>query len=156
MRVKTNPRTGCRVVVDGNKGLVDERWAKAQQARSRGAITLHARGKAHRFNSVTGRKAIRRLWDRRYRFNKHVGRRLGHASKHRPGVTWAGFRALYANSSTSAVFYMPCNGTWWRKPDEGLPYKISERAALVALGHLPRPKGRGRVPGTNLERKGKS
>lgn len=129
------------------KGGVTRRIGSAkvalQQGRARGAETLHATGKAHKWDPATARAAALKMWRQRP-VNKHVNWRLGKRIRSRPTINHAAIRAVYQMVDWSAVWYGPGSrpnepGHWHIKTETGSRI-ISERAALIRLGYLPNPR----------------
>lgn len=110
----------------------------------KGGLRIAALGLAHRWTSETARKAARKSWDKRRKFNKRIGRRLGDPANRRPKLWREPLRAYYAENVTKGIGYVRETKTWGRFHVVGgaLTVRcISERAALIALGHLKSPRG---------------
>ena len=104
-------------------------------------------GTAHRFTSESARKAARRRWDHHHKVNTRIGVRLGMTSTRRPAVDHKALRRQYALEpgfdSLGPIWYNP-RLQIWQSDDFGRGNKrISERTALIRLGHL---KKRSRGP----------
>lgn len=104
-----------------------------------------ASGKAHRWTSETARKAARKSWTKRRKFNKRIGARVGMKANRRKPLWREPLRAYYAENPTRGIRYSPSTKLWLREmfdisTTEGklgtFSRAISERAALTALGHL--------------------
>jgi hypothetical protein len=90
------------------------------------------RGTAHRWTSETARKAAIKSWTKRRKFNKRIGTRIGVKAARRQSVFRQPLRDYYAETPTRGITFNAFTQTWYRNNRI-----VSERAALVALGHLP-------------------
>lgn len=135
---------------------MSSREAAMQMGRSRGGTKAHATGKAYEWDSESARKAARRAWATRWRMNRKIGKRLGRPAKNRPAVDHKALRERYAtgmagHAGDHIIWFSPATSTrpacWW---DDLYGYgnkRISERTALIRLGHLPpKTRHRGFIP----------
>jgi hypothetical protein len=125
--------------------------ARKQVERRKGAQAIHRTGQAHKWDSETARKAARRRWRRRQGVNDRKGTRTWRGKfivrlARRPAVTAAmreTIRAEYSQIPKDGLFWGHGDdsgtGQWWVITILGCAItqrRISERAALVRLGHL--------------------
>lgn len=125
--------------------------ARKQVERRKGAQVIHRTGQAHRWTSETARKAARRRWRRRQTATDRHGTRTWRGKyivrlARRPAITAAmreTIRAEYSQIPKNGLFWGQGNdngtGQWWIidiQGDRMSQRRISERAALVRLGHL--------------------
>jgi hypothetical protein len=120
---------------DGQSRVVQASFVKQQLGRINGALKLQRTGKSGNFTSETARAAINARWA------KHVmtrfGFRKGARFVRRAPVKRAPLRARYAMNPTRGVQYVPNLRVWTVTDDHGTR-PITERTALIRLGHLPR------------------
>jgi hypothetical protein len=110
----------------------------------RGGLQAAVSGKAHKWTTETARKAAHKSWTKRRKFNKRIGTRVGMVvNKRKPLAPRAFWREYYAENPTRGISCVYI-GLGWEWVREGRP--ISERAALIALGHLK--SSRGYIPDT--------
>lgn len=140
---------GTRYKPDGGPQYRLMDMGKAQQAMGgrRGGKQAWLNGRANKFNSISGRKAARRRWDRYSPINGHIGVRLGLRANRRPAVNHASLRVFYTAHPTYGVWFDWEDQRWYAGVDA---HPISERTALTRLGHLKPQKGRERsfIPDT--------
>lgn len=125
--------------------------ARRQVARRKGAQTIQGTGQAHRWTSAQAQKAARRRWRTPKgpyggtRRNRATGRFYARLAK-RPAITEAmrqTIRAEYSQIPKNGLYWGQGEdsgtGQWWVIDIQGdriSQRRISERAALVRLGHL--------------------
>lgn len=134
------------VYVPGPKGgqiKVNARWARKQLARRRGAERLHELGKAHKWTPEEASRASKKVWNTRWRMNKRIGKRLGRPANSKRRLDRIAIRRANYFSQTPAAGttnYWYDGEQWWA--EFGLCRRpISERTALIKLGHLKSPHG---------------
>lgn len=116
-----------------------------QKGRSKGGRTAHERGTRYCWTPEQARDAAKKAWRTRWRMNKRINVRLGRPAKQRPAVNHAKLRAYY---HAYPLLGITCEGlrgdnVWvWTQDNQ----RISERTALIRLGHLPPPRKRGFLP----------
>jgi len=114
------------------------RDAASQIGRRKGALTTHARGKAHRWDSESARKAAQKLW--RTRFRKVRGIRIGWPAHRAERLDRVAIRIVYQDRTAQPIWFDSTLRQWWRQVGQ-IRYPISENAALRALGFLKDTKG---------------
>lgn len=110
-----------------------------QLGRSKGAQTIHATGKAHRWTSETARAAVLKAW-KNAPVNRRIGIRLGRPAKYRPPVDRRALRLKHSQTLSNGVVYITRLRAWF-VVSGGTVRQIGERAALIRLGYLPNPRG---------------
>ncbi len=134
---------------DGGVLHVNGTRAAQQIGRSRGATRLHELGLAHRWTPDEARKVANKLWRTRWRMNGHIKARIGRPTKHRPAIDHVLMRERYNDNPEGGIHYLANvwgGGQWFRGLGDDAR-EISERTALIALGHLPpRHSKQGFVP----------
>lgn len=128
----------------GQSHLMSSAEAAMQLGRSKGGRTAHLRGTRYCWTSEQARKAALKAWKTRWRLSKRLNIRLGRPAKLRARVNRAQLRAYYATTPYLGIWYSPKTG-WHQRTSEG-DSRLTERTALIRLGHLPPPRKRGFVP----------
>lgn len=127
------PKTGNRSGVT----LMPLGKAKRLMGVRKGAEAMHAAGKAHQWNSETARAAVRKWWKSVRRSKRLGGIALGLKLKRRKAVDHKALRKRYANNMTRSVWFDPETERWLIERPGCESRVLSERAALIRLGHLP-------------------
>lgn len=127
------------VTADGRKLLCRQPTAFRRLWASKAGTASHASGRGHRFTSATAAAAARKRWARHPPTGR--GYRKGARFVFRPRVARAPLRAYYARHPTLGIQYSPPAQGWFVTDDHGTR-QLSERAALIKLGHLPRANDR--------------
>jgi hypothetical protein len=125
--------------------VMSSRQAAVALGTRKGGLHSAAKGVAHRWTSEGARKAALKSWKRR-KFNRRINARVGMKAKRRPPLWREPLRVHYAATPTRGIWYDLALQQWFRwvaDPDGGDPtkHRLSERAALTALGHLPSKAG---------------
>lgn len=128
---------GTRITEMGKttKGMSSAQAARVMSGRRCGLLAA-SRGTSHRWTSETARKAAVKSWTKRRKFSKRIGTRVGMKAARRPAQWREPLRAYYAEVPTRGITFNTFTQEWYRDNR-----KVSERAALVALGHLPSKAG---------------
>lgn len=130
----------------GHWRMMSKAEAARQVGRSKGGTTTQARGTGHLWNSESARKAALKRWKR---FPKRkTGVRRGIRLAVRPRVDRQALRDRYTHETRYGITYTPSTGQWrvaHTGCSESLQRIVSERTALVRLGHL-RPRRKFQVP----------
>jgi hypothetical protein len=128
--------------------------AKKRMASSRVMNQLHAEGRAHRWTAAEAQAAVRKYWKSVKRSKRLGGLALGLKSKKKK-LNHAALRARYTNNQTHGVRFLPFfqppliydgqeqrrgEGVWMLALPDGTERILSERAALIRLGHIPSTK----------------
>lgn len=136
------------VTVNGVSRRVNSRWAALQRIRSANATSLHVRGVAHVWTSETARTAAIASWRKRGKLNKRINKRLGRPSKNRPRVMRQPLRDFYESRRVGGIQYHrrmldphPKTGALGYWTCDNGDRVLSERQALIKLGHLPSQHG---------------
>jgi hypothetical protein len=119
--------------------------AKQRMGLRRAAEKMHAEGKAYKWDSETAREAARKRWKKVKRSKRLGGIALGLKLKKRKPVDKKAMRERYSGIANSerGVHYCPLQRLWFREvAGDGWTgcRVLSERAALIRLGHLPSTK----------------
>lgn len=134
---------------NGQTRFMTKLKALAQLARQTGGRHTHAAGHGCPFTSASSKKALAIRWSTT---NRRVrGHRIGLKSNRRPPVDHAALRAQYAAQPTAGLTCrLEPDGkghpVTWILDEDGRIRPISEHAALIRLGHLPRRKGSQLIP----------
>jgi hypothetical protein len=128
---------GTRVTELGKKtqAMTSAQAARVMHGRRCGLLAAE-RGTAYRWTSETARKAAVKSWTKRRKFNHRIGTRIGVKAARRAPCWREPLRQYYAENPTRGITFNTFTQQWYR--DNRI---VSERAALVALGHLPSKAG---------------
>lgn len=130
---------------EGRVLLMGSAQAAMQQGRSKGGREAHRKGTRFCWTSEQARAAAQKAWKTRWR--KAKGIRIGRPAKQRPAVNHAKLRTYYSTRSYMGVQFDAKTNVWMQTDSHNkVTYPITERTALIRLGHLPPPRKRGLVP----------
>lgn len=106
------------------------------QGAQRGGRTSQATGHGHRWSSETATKAARKLWDKKYRVNQRIQKRLGYPHARQEPLDYPLLRTRHAAAPVDGIWYDAQSCTWMIQDDLGTR-RLGERTALQRLGYLP-------------------
>jgi hypothetical protein len=125
---------------NGETRFMNSGYVAMKMGQSKGGERVQQLGKAHRWTSEEARACAKKLWATRWKMNRRINKRLGRPASNKPMVMRAALRAHYAVWPDKGIHYQPPRllgvGLWILTTKEGSRV-LSERAALIRLGHLP-------------------
>jgi hypothetical protein len=132
-------------LADGTTRLMSADEVRRKLASQKGGRTAARKGTRYSWNSKTAREAALKAWATRWRRLRYSGVRAGRPRHQRPPVDHAKLRAYYAKHPTLGIHFYPASNRWFEVTSQGY-VQLSERSALIRLGHLPPPRKRGNIP----------
>lgn len=119
--------------------LMDAATAHRQMARRKSGRENYAKGVGHRWTVEEARAAGKKSWRKKGRLFKRTGLRIGRKLLRGISLDHEALRLVYEGREVNGILFM--GGLWWDTMSGEEHFIVSERTALIRLGHLPSPQG---------------